>query len=98
MNKIISFSYNSEGEPTALLLGALRGELWAPATFFSCLTGERGETKSLNGHLKQGIEFFECDDNDQERILYWLRKKKPDIYMNLLSIIWDEPVTMSFRA
>lgn len=98
MNQILSFSYNSEGEPTALLLGSLKGELWAPATYFSCLTGEVGDTKPFGTHIKPDTEFFECDENDQERILYWLRHKKPEVYLNLLKIIWDDPVTLSFRG
>ena len=61
-------------------------------TYFSCLTGEVGETKPFGTHIKPDTEFFECDENDQERILYWLRHKKPEVYMNLLKIIWDDPV------
>jgi hypothetical protein len=98
MNQIISFSYNSKGEPTVVLLGALKGELWAPTLSFSCITGEIGEIRPFSSQITPGTEYFECDDNDQERILYWLKHKKPEIYMKLLTIIWDDPITMLFHG
>ena len=98
MNKIILFSYNDAGEPTSLLIGAIRGELWVPATHFSCLDGGAGDTKPLGAHIKNCNEYYECDDNDQERILYWLKGKKPHVYMNLLNLIWDDPITISFKG
>lgn len=98
MNHILSFRYNDAGEPTSLLVGAIRGELWVPATFFSCHDGKTGETKPVGSHIQFCNEFFECDENDQERILYWLRRVKPGVYMNLLNLIWADPVTLSFRG
>ena len=98
MNKVLLFSFNDAGEPTTLLVGAMRGESWVPAIYFSCLDGHTGETKPVGSHVRYCNDFNECDDNEQEKILFWLRRKKPGIYVQLLNLIWADPITISFES
>lgn len=98
MNKIISFSCDTEGRPATLLIGAERGGFWVPAIFFSCHNGKTGEIKPIGEFLHSPFDYFACDDNLQNRICLWLNSAKPEIYQIMLNILEGEPLMLPYKG